>query len=78
MAPRQLSADIERRIHLYGKSLYDRLTDSDADQLTTRSQTLWADSKLLNRVFNQRTLMHIGFRLPSDLDRLNGIDLVIE
>jgi len=63
---------------LYGQRLYDRLTDSNADPLTTRPQTLWADSSLLNRVFNQRTLAHIGFSLPSDLDRLNGIDLVIE
>ena len=59
-------------------SLYDRLTDFDTDPLTKRSQMLWADSSLLNRVFNQRTLVHIGFSLPSDLDRLNGIDLVIE
>ena len=65
-------------LSLYGKSLYDRLIESDADQFTTRSQAQWADATLLNRVFNQRTLVHIGFRLPSDLDRLNGIDLVIE
>lgn len=65
-------------LSLYGQSLYDRLTDSGAVQRTTRSQTHWADAGLLNRVFNQRTLVHIGFRLPGDLDRLNGIDLVIE
>ena len=65
-------------LSLYGQSLYDRLIDFSADQLTTRSQVQWADATLLNRVFNQRTLVHIGFRLPSDLDRLNGIDLVIE
>lgn len=65
-------------LSLYGQRLYDRLTDSSADQLTTGSHALWADATLLNRVFNLRTLVHISFRLPSDLDRLNGIDLVIE
>lgn len=65
-------------LSLYGQRLYDRVADSHSDQSATGSLTLWADATLLNRVFNQRTLEHIGYRLPDDLDQLNGIDLVIE
>jgi hypothetical protein len=65
-------------LFLYGARLYDQLTDPDSTQSATDAHTLWTDATLLNRVFNQRTLMHIGYRLPNDLDRLNGIDLVIE
>jgi len=62
----------------YGQRLYDHLTLQNYEQLTEGDRIIWADTTLLFRVLNQRSLSHIGLKLPTDLDLQNGIDLVIK
>jgi len=63
---------------LYGQNLYDLLTSPEYGKSDAGTRELWTNTSMLNRVFNRRTLEHIGLSLPGDLDRLDRIDLVIK
>lgn len=59
---------------LYGKKLASLATDPTS----ITSKRAWISTDVAQRVLNQRTLEHIGMRLPADIDQLGKDDLVLK
>lgn len=58
----------------YGQFLFD---EAIAQGVSKNSGTRYATTRFLRRVYNQRTLEHIGYKLPSDIDALDLDDIII-
>ena len=61
----------------YGEQLYSLINDAPESSFFSNESSRNVNVDVLVRVFNQRTLEHIGYTLPDDLDELNRDDVVI-
>jgi hypothetical protein len=58
----------------YGQFLFDEVNNIGVNE---KSSARYATTRFLRRVYNQRTLEHIGYGLPGDIDRLELDDIII-
>lgn len=58
----------------YGKFLFDEASTHGASE---NPGARYATTRFLRRVYNQRTLEHIGYQLPGDIDALDLDDIII-